>query len=476
MAKKKDSKKSAESEEKTDEQVDDDASAEEEGEEEASTADDGDEDAESGEDASADTDEDGDDEDDEDEDEDVEESAEDDEDGEDSASADDDDDSAEDGEPARASADDADDEKGTDVAPASVPTDPDAEVSEELRDLFGLHGDVDEDVRDYEPEVRGGPSPGGIIAVLIAVAAIVGLIIGAVQMLDKRQEEIEEAAAERERKAEEEKEPEVRYGNIAMMASEPPRALVLEGGNPIYVKTPDGEYTELRVAPDTRIQNIKIEEGNVVRYTLESEGFKPYEIELDEYAWTPIPGSGDWEKVYTKIRMEPEEGRFLSNCEEVETLGPPYDNICLVSRSEEIMSRKDFERIYVDPETEQPVRLHGELTVTSDPPGAKIFFNSKPLMKPDGTQATTPYTFTEYGKDAEGNPKKVSVTGANSDGRLSIRLEKEGLAPYVTGIWPHHWTCDPETNIEEIKAMKVPKKTEEAAPDMFHYLCDYSLE
>src|SRR5690606_25254663 len=113
-------------------------------------------------------------------------------------------------------------------------------------------------------------------------------------------------------------------GNIALMASTPPNALILQNGEPIIARTSTGAWTELRAGPSTRIQNIRIEEGEVIKYTLVSEGFKPYEIQLTEYDWVPIPGTGDFEKVYHNIRLEPEERPFLLNCEEVQGTGPAY--------------------------------------------------------------------------------------------------------------------------------------------------------
>ena len=71
----------------------------------------------------------------------------------------------------------------------------------------------------------------------------------------------------------------------------------------------------------------------------------------------------------------------------------------------------------------------------------------------------------------------ISITGSTSDGKLSVRLEKDGYENYLTAVYPHFWTCTPEKDVEKIKkeiTPKLPKKSDETSPSMLHSLCAYT--
>ena len=338
------------------------------------------------------------------------------------------------------------------------------EVDPDIKEMFGLKdGDATEDPSDYTPEGKAGISFGALFALIIVIAVMGGLVYQAKVMLKERQSEIE--ARERLAKAEAEasKVPDTRYGNIALMASTPKKALILQNGEPIYAKTKDGVWTELRTGPSSRVQNIKIEEGVPTKFSVVSEGYQPYEISISEYDWVPIPATGDWEKVYNNIKLEPITSPLVQNCAELELLGGVYTEACKVKLTDEISTRGDYELSYA-------TRLTGDLTVESEPSGAKIFLYGNPLIKDDGQQATTPYTFSIYGKDSKGEDKKLKVTGEGT----SIRLEMDGMEPYLGTLFEHQWHCAPETRAEIVKVLVVPEKLEETAPNMLQHLCTYT--
>ena len=335
----------------------------------------------------------------------------------------------------------------------------------DTRDLFGLDDKGEEDSLDeYESDAQARLPVASLLGVIVVLGLLVGGSWYAMQVLKTRQAELDETERIAMVEAEASKVPTVRYGNLAFLASTPPKALILQNGQPIYAKTMSGAWTELRTGPSTRVQNIKIEEETNISFTLMAEGYKPYELTLTPYDWVKMQATGDWEKVFHNIRLEPAERQFLPNCTEIQQIGLVYQDVCKYSATDEISTRSDYERIY-------DARLEGTMSVDSNPPVAKIFFLTKELQKADGVQAITPYDFTVYGKDLKGEDKKVKITD-----ELSVRLELDGYEPYLTTIYPHQWKCTAVSNLDAVKAIQVPEKWEKNTPDMPHHICQYSYE
>ncbi len=357
--------------------------------------------------------------------------------------------------------------KGTAAKKKAEPTSP----TDDLRVILGIADKPrDEDLDDYRPHRREHFPIGRFFLLLLVFA---GLIVGAVfasKALEKRQTELDEKARLAAEAAEAARIPTVRYGNLAIMNSIPEFAFIEQNGQPIYTKTASGMWTELRARPSTWINNVRVEEGTVLRFTLNSEGYKPYEIVLSEYDWSSVPATGDLEKIYNRLALEPIELPRFQNCAELAEFNPAlYANLCSVNIPAEIQTRKDFERIYNQ-------RLTGTITIRTDRADAKVFFLGEPLMiiTPAGTQAHATagrdgLTFSSFGKTESGEDKVINITD-----ELSIRLEAEGSDPYLAEIFAHQWRCDPIVAPDVILARPIPTTIDPNAPPPYHHLCNYT--
>jgi hypothetical protein len=317
------------------------------------------------------------------------------------------------------------------------------------------------------------------VVVLIVLGALIGGGFYAKQVLDKRQSEIERAESEAKARAAAAEAEMDRFGHLSILSSIPPNAVIMQNGEPLLAQTGSGAWTELRAGQATRISNIKIEEDQTLQYTLVAEGHRPYTLSIGPSDWLPQPGTGDFEKAYSSVRLEPISAPVLKNCEAIAALGPAFANACSWKVSEEIATRLDYERIY-------NTRLRGKLIIKSDPPGARVLFLAKPLMlrTADGTevQATTstiadkPLEVSIVGKNLAGEDKFIDITD-----ELSVRLELEGHDPYLTTFSHFQWHCTPRTDampdlnvLADPLQYPLPVKLDPTAPDLLHHLCDYT--
>lgn len=373
-----------------------------------------------------------------------------------------------------------------------------------LKEIFGVseEGARLDDIEDYAPDsdIDVGIPTGKLAIVVFVTILLVALFFIARYAIDQREEEIAamEASAEQDKMLEYE-EP-TRYGHLAILASTPAKALILKNDKPIYAQTSPGPYTELRAGHSTKVQNIKIE--GQVRFVLQSEGYKDYELIIDELDWVPRQASDDFEKIINNVRLEPDDSNLYSAIpnETFRKVTQESPELLTFKRVDELQTRSSFERMYDH-------KLIGRITVNADKPGSKIFYLGKPVYKADGTLVELPgagFSFNFYRAREDGSgydvydvkftddagnpvnvrdPKDLEKQGVPADAKpvsitqeLSIRLELDGHYGYITAIYPHQWHCTPVTNESRLQATKTPEKLEKTAIPLFHHFCDYSID
>ena len=400
---------------------------------------------------------------------------------------------------------------------------------EAIREAFGLNKPAEKRGM-YEQDAR---NPGfRQFAVLFITLAVVGASIAAWFGFEYLLEKEEEARfiAEHDRKlAEEEaRRNRIEYADIAFLDSMPPAVSIAMDDKPLYARSKDGSYTELRARESTWIQNLPIKEDTILKFSFAAEGFKPLSRTVAYYDWFPSnkPGKNPLEKAFKKIVLEPDVSPRITGCEQLppilETSGCEWTVVREIAFREryaeavkslvptEDQQRASLKSIFsrnpllaqaangfdiatldtgapiIAPElpdatksllktlTEHPYGLYGAITIETDMPDTRVFFMSEPLMvvKSSGNMAQVkvqpnePYTFAVYG---QGKPIEITQL-------LSLRLEANDVPNYVTEIAPHQWHCEvPDINTAlQIPAPEIPPELNR--PEYRHQLCTYSIK
>ena len=398
-----------------------------------------------------------------------------------------------------------------------------------IRSLYGL---------DKPAETRGAyetaRKPFGVksfVVIVVSIAVVGGCV--AMWFLFQHAVRAQEEArfiAEHQRKIDEELErrSRVEYADIAFLDSFPPAVAITMDGKPLYARSQDGSYSELRARESTWINNLPIREDTVVRFSFEAEGFKPLTRNVAYYDWYPTnkAGGNPLQKVYRKIVLEPDMSPRVPECAQLAKIGDAEP--CEWSVMREIVFREKYAEavqnlavedgqarqmlkhiLAVNPELARaaqgfdaaaidtakelpdsalpeatrnlvhtlmthPYGLYGTITVETDSPDTRVFFMSEPLMvvKSSGSmsqvriQPGEPYTFAVYG---QGRPIAINE-------KLSLRLETNDAPAYITEILPHQWHCDVPP-IEQALAVPAPPIPQELMmPDYRHELCRYSIK
>ncbi|MBO4351375.1 MAG: hypothetical protein J6A01_10570 [Proteobacteria bacterium] len=400
---------------------------------------------------------------------------------------------------------------------------------EAIRAAFGLNKPAEKRGM-YEQDAR---KPGiRQFAVLFITLAVVGASIAAwfgfEYLLDKEEEARFIAEHDRKIAEEEARRNRIEYADIAFLDSMPPAVAIAMDDKPLYARSKDGSYTELRARESTWIQNLPIKEDTILKFSFAAEGFKPLSRTVAYYDWFPSnkPGKNPLEKAFKKIVLEPDVSPRIAGCEQLppilETSGCEWTVVREIAFRERyaeavkslvptedqqraslksILSRNpllaqaangfdvatlDTGNPIIAPElpdatksllktlTEHPYGLYGAITIETDMPDTRVFFMSEPLMvvKASGNMAQVkvqpnePFTFAVYG---QGKPIEITQL-------LSLRLEANDAPNYVTEIAPHQWHCEvPDINTAlQIPAPEIPPELN--MPEYRHQLCSYSIK
>ncbi len=397
-----------------------------------------------------------------------------------------------------------------------------------IQALLGLNKPLSERGKVKVEKKRLGIRPFvAIVVTLCVIAASIGAWVGFEYLLEKQEEERAIAEHDRQIAEEEARRNRIEYADIAFLDSFPPNVAIAMDGKPLYARSQDGSYTELRARESTWIQNLPIKEDTVLKFSFAAEGFKPLTRSIAYYDWFPSnkPGKNPLQKSFKKIVLEPDVTPRVDACAELPkiqdvdacewtvfreivfreryaqavkplvidetkqrdalksslTLHP----LLLQAASGFSMSVLETKEPLISPDlpdatksllktlSEHPFGLYGSITIETDSPDTRVYFMSEPLMvlKSTGSmsqvkvQPGEPYTFAVYG---QGRPIEITQT-------LSLRLETNDAPAYVAEILPHQWHCripDMKTALELMAPELAP---EVASPDYRHYLCDYSI-
>lgn len=398
-----------------------------------------------------------------------------------------------------------------------------------IQELLGLNKPLAERGKVKVEKKKLGVRP--FVAIFVTICVIVASIaawIGFEYLLAKQEEERAIAEHDRQIAEEEARRNRIEYADIAFLDSFPPNVAIAMDGKPLYARSQDGSYTELRARESTWIQNLPIKEDTVLKFSFAAEGFKPLTRSIAYYDWFPSnkPGKNPLQKSFKKIVLEPDVSPRVEQCAEL----PKIQDVdaCEWTVFREIVFRERYAQAVkplvieetkqrdalksslalhplllqaatgfnasvletkeplISPDlpdatksllktlTEHPYGLYGSITVETDSPDTRVYFMSEPLMvlKSTGSmsqvkvQPGEPYTFAVYG---QGRPIEITQT-------LSLRLETNDAPAYVAEIMPHQWHCripDMKTALELMSPELAP---EVASPDYRHYLCDYSIK
>jgi len=226
-----------------------------------------------------------------------------------------------------------------------------------------------------------------------------------------------------------------KFGTLSI-SGKPQYAKIELDGEVQYGETSDGHWKAVRMTPQTTFRNLRIEEDHTI--TVSNPGFQEETWELTEGHWEKKDGSQvDYQKALS-VALTPESAK---------------------------RHREFWQRMKKDPEN----NYFGEVTINSEPEGAKVIFDGEPLKNEDGEELKTPVTFEKYwtekeeeeegdnggddgSTEAEGDDEgeleenKVKVDMPPDKGHkivLKMPEDAEGEYPsYVTPLQRQMWTCE----------------------------------
>lgn len=379
----------------------------------------------------------------------------------------------------------------------------------ELVALFGL----DKGARSHRKvnSVQRRPGLRSFVSIgigFLVIASSVAAYVYANDALERReqdflaQEKADELAREEARRLR------IEYAEIAFIDSLPPLAAISLDGKPLYAKTDDGSYTEFRARASSWLRNLPVREDTVYAFTFSAEGFKPLTRRIAYYDWYPTQSEGhSLQKVFRKVVMEPDVSPRLSYCGDLDATACDWTvfreimfreayierakQLILSDEASKRVALASYLRIHPDVElgsndsraaqemlwaveqrAKAPYALYGRISLTSDTADTRVFFMGEPLMvlKENGSSAQVRlHPGTSYTFDSTGQGRPIDIGQ-----KLSLRLESKDMS-YVTEIHPHQWHCT-ALMLEQAQTIDVPPFVDlENAPDLRHYLCDYSV-
>lgn len=395
-----------------------------------------------------------------------------------------------------------------------------------IRAIFGLDKPLNARATPVQaaPEKRKSPLINIAIA-LVVVAICAGAWVAYDRHLKAEEEALALAKHQHELDREEARRNRIEYADIAFLDSLPPLAVISMEGKPLYARTDDGAYTELRARESTWIRNLPIKEDTVLHFGFDAEGFRHLSRSVAYYDWFPShkPGGNPLQKAFRKVVLVPDESPRIEACAQLPTQDGAapcewtvFREIAFRVRYAEAVKQAEVQeslqhqllvqnfsmhpnlaqaagvapgadlrapfpaaeapdavKMLVKNLNEKPFGLYGSLTIQTDTPNTRVFFMKEPLMvvKPSGAMAQVqvqpgqPYTFAVYGA---GRPLDISQN-------MSLRLEAPNAPSYVTEITPLQWRCQ-VPGIEKLLSLIPPALPDELkSPDYRHYMCDYTL-
>ncbi|MFB6263599.1 MAG: hypothetical protein ABEL76_08255 [Bradymonadaceae bacterium] len=204
-------------------------------------------------------------------------------------------------------------------------------------------------------------------------------------------------------------------------------------------KTLITEWKPLRLTNKTEFQNLLVEEKHSVQ--VQAPGFRSKKWNLTKGMWNKVPGSDIRYEKRLQVDLVPESAKRMLEFEQ---------------------------RLKKDPET----NYYGEITIETVPKGAKVIFDTYPLLDKEGKKMRTPVTFDKYyvenKKTGELEERKIKVdTPPDRGHKIQIRVpESKGSYPnYIQGLERQMWRCEWK---EEAKGPGLPD-SDKPLPKLCNY-------
>jgi hypothetical protein len=213
-----------------------------------------------------------------------------------------------------------------------------------------------------------------------------------------------------------------KYGSLSV-GTRPGYSFFTVDDLPTYVAHPNQDGVLVETRSGTSVQNLDVTVPHVATITLNN-------YQERRMVLTPF-GQAD-----SLWQQRQDNGDYFLELNEL--LEPEPD------RAAELMMR-------MNPTPETP-ELTGSITVSTDPPGARVFYNGQLLTAEDAaTPLLTPVTFNTY-RPAPRQPDPESgqtepiiqepIPISLSSQGIPIRVELDGYMPVVTGVYRHMFLCD----------------------------------
>jgi hypothetical protein len=186
-------------------------------------------------------------------------------------------------------------------------------------------------------------------------------------------------------------------------------------------------------------------------FTIHGDGvWQDRVVELPDYRsastlWIQNPMTGDYSAELNFRPCYPGSAAYgASNC-----LYPAERALAQGTEAWEEMRWRTTWQPPAEPEEGQPTRLeNATITVNSTPSGARVQFNGRAALGPDGQPCTTPCTFTHYAPADNAEPAEDGTPPENpavylSREGLPLEVYIEGKLPTRTSVFAHNFVCNP---------------------------------
>lgn len=186
-------------------------------------------------------------------------------------------------------------------------------------------------------------------------------------------------------------------------------------------------------------------------FTIHGDGvWQDRVVELPDFRsastlWIQNPMTGDYSAELNFRPCYPGSAAYgASNC-----LYPAERALAAGTEAWEEMRWRTTWQPPAEPEEGQPTRLeNATITVNSTPSGARVEFNGRAAIGPDGQPCTTPCTFSHYAPADNAQPNEDGTPPENvpvylSREGLPLEVYIEGKLPTRTSVFAHNFICNP---------------------------------
>lgn len=315
-----------------------------------------------------------------------------------------------------------------------------------VEEIFNVSGkQTDAYVKEYYDDADDFGSGGGMRALLVGLLILgitaVGLIATYLAIPEDKREDVptlakcyvpwlecvniqEQRAARREaeerRRHQEWLDSLPKYGGLTVRTN-PSYALFQVDDFPSYIAHPSQEGALVETRSGTTYENLDVTQPHVVTVTMPNFAERRIEVSPWGNEDTIWQQHGDTGSYYLELNKQMDPA--------------PEAQLELSARM-----------------TPSPLvpELTGAITVSTEPVGAKVYYNGRLLVGEDGAPLVTPVTFNSYPPPAHQPDPETGVVSTEPQEPLPVTLSREGVPikveldgymTVVTGVYRHMFTC-----------------------------------